>query len=227
MSDSDRPHLYSNVHKAIRSMLGELVIAVGRTDFTTGSEVCALRARFDAVVVLLEVHAHKEDVFILPLLREHAPALAQELDSAHHAQHQQLATLVAELAAIAAAPSANVQARANRFGVALARIVGELFTHMSDEEERAMPALWDKMDDLAILEVEHRLIGSTPPEQLDQWLVIMFPALSPNERAEMLAGVRASAPAPVFDGMLKLISRVLPPRDFARLTHALGERSAA
>jgi hypothetical protein len=53
-----------------------------------------------------------------------------------------------------------------------------------------------------------------------QALALMLPALNIDDRTELLGGIRASAPAPVFEGAWGLAGSVLAPSDFT----ALGAR---
>jgi hypothetical protein len=48
----------------------------------------------------------------------------------------------------------------------------------------------------------------------------MFPAMNIDDRADLLGGMRANAPAEVFEGVWGLTGSVLTPPDFT----ALGQR---
>jgi hypothetical protein len=50
----------------------------------------------------------------------------------------------------------------------------------------------------------------------------MLPHLSPSERAAMLRGMRATAPAEAFEGVLGLVRPLLGGRDWRKLSLALG-----
>jgi len=97
-----------------------------------------------------------------------------------------------------------------------------MLVHMADEEERLMPALWEAFDDGALLALHQAIVASvTPAEQL-ALLPFLLPALNAPERAELVAGVRATAPPQAFDGLQALARRVLSPADWERLEQALA-----
>ena len=50
----------------------------------------------------------------------------------------------------------------------------------------------------------------------------MLPAMNIDDRAELLGGMRAGAPAEVFDGVWGLAGSVLDPTDLAALATRLG-----
>ena len=50
----------------------------------------------------------------------------------------------------------------------------------------------------------------------------MLPAMNLDDRAELLGGMRAGAPAEVFQGVWGLAESVLDPRDLAPLAARLG-----
>jgi hypothetical protein len=53
-------------------------------------------------------------------------------------------------------------------------------------------------------------------------LAIMLPAMNVDDRAELLGGVRAGAPAEVFAGIWGLTGSVLTPADYEQLAVRLG-----
>ncbi len=50
----------------------------------------------------------------------------------------------------------------------------------------------------------------------------MIPAMNIDDRTELLGGMRAGAPAEVFEGVWGLTGSVLPAADFAALGARLG-----
>lgn len=178
--------LYRNIHKGFRAMLGDLVQKAGRTDFTDPESVASLIGATQDIFELLESHAHTEDTFIMPLLREVAPSLAREFDEAHDDQEARLPGLLAALEGID--PNAPDAARdGHRFTVHLSRIAGELFTHMADEELELNPALWKAATDETLGEIEGKIVGSIPPDKMMRYLRWMIPAMNPREREEFAA----------------------------------------
>jgi hypothetical protein len=137
---NDRRDVYRNIHKGIRVMLFDLVQKSGRTDFTDAADVARLTADARDTFELLAGHAQKEDEFIMPLLRAHAPQLAQMFDAEHEDQEARLPILLASLEAIDANES-GADRLGHAFVVQLSRFAGELLAHMADEEVELNSAL--------------------------------------------------------------------------------------
>ena len=55
-----------------------------------------------------------------------------------------------------------------------------------------------------------------------QSLALMLPAMNIDDRTELLGGMRAGAPAEVFDGVWSLAGSVLDADDLAALARRLG-----
>ena len=58
-------------------------------------------------------------------------------------------------------------------------------------------------------------------------LALMLPAMNIDGRTELLGGMRAGAPAEVFDGVWSLAGSVLDPTDLAALAGRLGLEAVA
>lgn len=85
-----------------------------------------------------------------------------------------------------------------------------------------MPALDRAIGSEAVLAMHGAIVGSIPPAELVQTLALMLPAMNIDDRVELLAGIRAGAPADVFDGLLGFAQSVLAPAQFQSLSVRLG-----
>jgi hypothetical protein len=70
--------------------------------------------------------------------------------------------------------------------------------------------------------VHGRIIGSLPPDELLQSLALMLPAMNADDRTELLGGMRATAPAEVFDAVWGLAGSVLGDADVRQQAGRLG-----
>jgi hypothetical protein len=223
-----RTHLYRDIHKAVRLLLCELSQTVGCTDWSDAPSLEALRARVRRDFSLLGSHAHHEDAYILPLLEAHCPEVARRLSRDHAKQHDTMPALERQLAAIDPSSPAAL-AHGDAFRVRLSRYIAEQLEHMADEEEFAMAGLYAALDDPQLVAVHDALVASVPPEELMSWLAYMIPAMAAPDRAGMLAGMRAGAPAEVFEAVIDLSRQVLSEAAFEDLRRRLGmsiERAA-
>lgn len=215
-----RYSLYTEVHKGIRSLMMDLVVRAGRTDFDQPAAVAALEQATRNAFFMLESHADHENRFIGPVVQKHAPAIAEEMFGDHHQQEEQLMALLTEVSELAGNPT-DARTRGHRFVVTLSAVFGDMLVHMAEEEHVIMPALWEKMSDAELMAVEQQLLASIPPEKMGAFLSWMLPAMNHAERLGMLAGMRAHAPAEVFNGVRALAASVLSAEDEATLEAGL------
>jgi hypothetical protein len=199
-----RYDMYNNVHKGLRRVLCGLLTDAGSA---TAAEYPEISSRWLAVEDKLHAHHEHEDRFIGPHLARIAPALFAQMEREHHAIDQEIAAVRG-----AASPQA--------FYRALARFSSIYFAHMAEEEGAFSDALFAAYTDRDLMAIEGELVASIPPAKLGEFMAIMLPAMNLDERFELLAGMRAGAPAEAFQGMCQLASQVLD----GAAWHALDER---
>lgn len=177
-----RVDLFSVIHKGLRSQLFELSLETARVDLTQTCAIDALVAKVEAVLGLLDEHAHHEDTHMFPILRRSEPTLANELEAEHRAN--EVLQIEVERAADALA-LADLSARPAK-GAQLVRVVNHLIAmqlvHMNREETEVQAALWAAFDDRELAMLRTRVIESIPPARHAEWMKILAPALSPMER---------------------------------------------
>jgi hypothetical protein len=217
----ERRNFYKEIHKGIRALAHSVEDQAGRTDFRDAGEVAVLRETVERAFAVFESHAANETAFVTPALRACAPSAAADSDAEHRAQELRLRDLRAALA-LAAGAGERAPAFGHAFVVGLSRFVGEMLVHMAEEEERLMPALQAAYDDAALLGIHQAILASLPPQEKAEAVALMLPALNAPERAELLAGIRASAPAAAFEAIAGLARRVLSPADWGRLERSLA-----
>lgn len=223
---TERPSFYRDVHKGIRALLSALVDRAARTDFADPASVGRLRSEAIDAFAMLEAHAHHENAFVGPLLRAHAPEIAARLEGEHHEHEERVRDLLALLSGEERA-SIPGWTRGHAFCVALTRFVGELYTHMADEEEQSMPALWAALDDAEIEGAHVALVSSIAPAEMMAFLRWMLPSIRHVDRVGMLSGMRASAPPEAFAAVMELARGVLSPADREALEAAMSIPRAA
>jgi hypothetical protein len=214
-----RVDLYRNVHKGQRAHLFSLAIELGRADHEDAVDVGALATRLRAALAELHRHAENEERFIHPLLRARAPQVAAMLEREHQDLEPVLAEVEERLNGIQRAPGNPFETGVELYR-AWCRMVSAYLAHIDAEERIGMRALWDTCRDDEIFAVIRAFVASrTASEQIDD-LRNQAPALSPQERAMLVAGVmKGGAPAePVWSSL----ADVLPSHDLARLRADVG-----
>jgi hypothetical protein len=104
----------------------------------------------------------------------------------------------------------------------LALFVGENLVHMQHEETHHNAVLWATHTDAELVALENTIKAHVPPAMMPRVLRWMLPAATPAQRAQMLAGMRAHAPAAVFEGVLAIARAHLDPAGFRKLDVALA-----
>jgi hypothetical protein len=204
--------LYNNIHKGIRSELFDVVLRAGRIDPSDRRVRSDFAVRVGEVVELLESHARHEDDGLEAVLAEHLPQLGEKIA----AEHAQLGARLVALRELASGGDAM-----HRLYLELASFTSAYLAHQDFEERTVMPAVEDAIGVEAVVAIHEQIVGSIPPPEMASSLAIMLPAMNIDDRAGLLGGMRASAPADVFAGVWGLAGSVLSPADYAALAGRL------
>ena len=214
--------LYKDIHKGIRAELFALTESAGRTDPSDDVARAALADHVRSVHALLESHAEHEDAVLQPAVEELLPEVAERI-AVDHLAFERRGSLLVELAVDAVtAPPADRRRVVHTLYLDTAAFVGTYLEHQDVEERVVMPALEAALGVEAVVAMHGAIVGSIPPAEMAQSLALMLPAMNVDDRTEMLAGMQASAPAEVFDGVWSLAGSVLDPRDLAAVARRLA-----
>jgi hypothetical protein len=66
------------------------------------------------------------------------------------------------------------------------------------------------------------IVSSIPSEDLPKSVAFKLPAMNVDDRVELLGGIRETAPAPAFEGVVGLARSVLEPAEFAAMAQRLA-----
>jgi hypothetical protein len=220
-AEAPRLDLYAGIHKALRALMADTLLAVGRMDPTDDAEVTQVEQRVLQLLGLCGGHLAHENAFVHPALEARAPGASDRIAHEHdeHTRHiAQLAELVAHLRA--AGPQ---QRHATALGLyrALALFIAENFQHMHVEETAHNAVLWARYTDAELLAIHDALVASIPPNEMMAVVRWLVPFMNPMERFHMLADMRAKAPAPAFAAVLELARPHLTDREWTKLARAL------
>ena len=219
--------LYRDIHKAIRTELFAVTTEAASLDPSVGIARAGLARHVRDTVVFLTDHAEHEDGAIQPTLERELPDLAARVAEDHEVLEARMDELV-EIAEEAAAPDAPDAAfRIHRVHLAVASFTGAYLEHQDVEERVIMPALEEAVGLEAVVEIHQAILAAIPPDEMAKSLALMLPAMNVEGRTELLAGMRAGAPAEVFEGVWSLAGSVLAPVDLAAVASRLGLEAAA
>jgi hypothetical protein len=209
-----------DIHKGIRAALFAVTAAAGRADRADDLGVAALESEVRDVARLLADHAAHEDAHIDVSILDRD--LADRIEGDHAVLADRMAWLV-DLASAArlAAPGERRHAL-DEIHVELASFTSAYLSHQDMEERLVVPCLLARVGVEGVVAIHSRIVASMSPEQFTRGLVVMLPAISVDDRTEMLSGMRAVMPADVFAGVWSLAASVLAPEDSAALAVRLG-----
>lgn len=221
-SAAPRFDLYAVIHKALRLAMGDTLARLGSLDVSDAGQRQEAIARLHALLDLCRSHLEKENQLVHPVIEARCPGQSERI-AAEHGEHEAAIDALEEgVVAFQCAPDA---ASAFRLYRRLAVFVAENLEHMEFEETAHNAALWAAYSDDELLQVHVAIVTSIPPADMAQVLHYMLPAMNHDERVGMLGGMRATAPAPAFEGALQIARQRLAATEWAKLEAALRLQS--
>jgi hypothetical protein len=213
--------LYRDIHKAIRSELFSVTTRAGRIDPSDRPSRAVVAEQVHALTELLLSHAEHEDAAIEPVLVSELPQLAERIEADHESLERKLVDLES-IARDAVDTTDDHREATYALYLALASFTGDYLAHQDVEERVVMPALEQAVGIDVVMSIHGAILASIPPEMMADSLSIMLPVMNIDDRAEMLGGMRASAPPEAFEGVWGLAGSVLSGPDHAALAARLG-----
>jgi hemerythrin-like domain-containing protein len=209
--------LYREVHKGLRLALFELATAAGRLDVGDAGHLQAFRNQFADVDMMLGTHhAHEDGEHLASLIEHHAGSAARRVEEAHERIDSALAALRDLVGSLGNGVGAD------EVYDALTDFVAQYLAHMREEESVVMPALQATVPIEDLMAVTMAIRTSVPPADMCVFLRYMLPAMNPDERTGTLGGMKAGAPAEIFDLFWDVAQSSLPQDAVAQLAERIG-----
>ncbi len=218
-TNAPRLDLYAHIHKALRLLMTDTLVRVGKLDIGEPDEVAAVLAQTRALLGLCRSHLSHENEFVHSALEARRPGASGRIADEHVEHLESIAALEADVAALAAWPA---EASAQRLYRHLARFLAHNLEHMHVEETTHNAALWALYDDAELAEVQQRLVASIDAAEMALTLRWMVPALSPAERAAFLGELQRQMPPEALRGVLDIVRPVLDDKAWGKLARALN-----
>jgi hypothetical protein len=214
--------LYRDIHKAIRTELFAVTTEAASLDPSLGVARAGLARHVRDTVAFLVDHAEHEDAAIQPVLERELPDLAARVAVDHEVLEARMDDLVGLAEEAAVLDAADAGHRVHQVHLALASFTSAYLEHQDVEERVIMPALETAVGVEAVVGIHQAILAAIPPQEMAKSLALMLPAMNIDGRTELLGGMRAGAPAEVFDGVWSLAGSVLEPSDLVALAGRLG-----
>jgi hypothetical protein len=217
-----RVDLYAGIHKALRALMADTLLAVGRMDSEDALERAQVTQRVLELLDFCRSHLRHENDFIHPALEARAPGASGKIAHEHEEHLQAIVALADQATALLQCEPAARPAAALALYRALSLFIAHNFEHMHVEETAHNAVLWARYTDAELIDLHNALVASIPPDEMMYVLRWMVPFMNPAERAAMLGDMRDHAPAPAFAAALEVVRPHLGEREWAKLGRDLG-----
>lgn len=214
--------MYAGIHKAMRALMSDTLMAVGRMDPQDPQELAAVGERVLELLDFCAAHLQHENDFVHTAMEARAPGASARIAHEHDDHLNHISSLKQQVAVLCASESAGAPALAQQLYLALTLFVAENFQHMHMEETAHNAVLWARYTDAELVDIHNALVASIAPADMLFSLRWLVPYMNPVERAGLLLDMQAHAPAPAFAAALDVVRPHLTPIDWAKLSRALG-----
>lgn len=219
-----RYNIFFPVHKGLRALLFDTCRNLQQANFTDAGQAGEITEQVRTVIELFESHAQKEDGHVFSAIAAYEPSVVDAFEQEHVEDHALGQSLQNWLTAYgyAVAPSAK-QTIGEELTKAFVQFTVFNLRHMAKEEDVINPLLWRYYTDAELHGITEAIIKSIPPQQMAFFSRWMVRGLNNTEILSWLSGVKASAPQPVFEGLLSIAEAELNPHRWRFVQDALLE----
>jgi hypothetical protein len=221
-AQAPRMDLYAGIHKAVRAVMADTLLAVGRMDTDDALELANTTERVLQLLDFCRSHLEHENEFVHPAIEARAAGASAVIAHEHEEHEHHIESLACAVMELRQASPEHRATAALELYRQLALFVAGNFQHMHVEETAHNAVLWARYTDAELAAIEHALVASIPPQEMMFALRWMVPFMNPPERAAMLSDMRANAPAPAFAAALDIVRPHLSEQEWAKLTRSLG-----
>lgn len=221
-AEAPRFDMYSGIHKALRALMADSLLALGRMDSNDAADVAQCAERVRGLLAICAGHVRHENDFVHAAIEARAPGASAAIAHEHEDHVQHIAGLGDLVTAVCNAAPEHRAAAAARLYRELALFVADNFRHMHVEETAHNAVLWARYTDAELVEIHDALVASVPPQEMmaiARWLV---PSVNPLERLHLLLDMRAKAPAEAFEAIIATVLPHLTAGEWAKLANGLG-----
>jgi hypothetical protein len=213
---------FNQIHKALRALSYDTVIALQQTDFTVEAEMNTVLQRVALLVELFEDHAYHEDSFMFPHLKKLDVTLAEEFEREHHKDHELGERIKEAIASCLSATDTDGRKKAGwSVYYALNEFIAFNLYHTNKEELEINPVIWKHFTDEELLAISHQIVATIPPDKMaiqGKWMV---KGMNDEEITHWAAAIRQSAPDFVFQQIVQLITEELSAERSRKILNAV------
>lgn len=213
--------MYTGIHKALRALMADTLLALGRMDPHDEADVAQASQRVLELLDFCGSHLRHENEFVHTAIEARAPGASDQIAGEHEEHEHHIAQLRGLIVALGTQPAAGRGAAALARYRETALFVAANFRHMHVEETAHNAVLWARYTDAELVEIHAALLASIPPQEMMFALRWLVPYMNPGERSAMLGDMREHAPAPAFAAALDLVRPLLSESEWGKLARDL------
>lgn len=210
-----RVNIYGFPHKGLRNGLGQLAFKLGALDINDVEGREEVLSLTEELSVLLGLHLHAEEDYVLPPLEAKVPGSTQH----NHEDHEAMEALEEEMVnAIRALKDQPNIPGLNEAYDKVNLFIREYYRHMSEEEGEMNAVIWEHFSDEEILQWQGQILSKLTPEQFFSWFKFIIPSLQPHEQAIMLGGFKMNAPAEAYKATIEGLKPFVTTKQYAHIS---------
>jgi iron-sulfur cluster repair protein YtfE (RIC family) len=219
---ANRVDIYAGIHKAVRAFLCDTLTRLASLDVDDESEVAGTLSQVRELLEFCEHHIANEEKFVHPAMEARRPGSAAGTAADHLEHAESVAAMLADCTAIDSGHGAARVEAWRRLQRRLARFTGDNLAHMDHEETANNAVLHACYTDGELIALHQQILASLSPQELATGLRWVLTGSSPAERTQVMAGIRADAPPPVFEAMLDMARQSLAASAWNKLAVSLA-----
>lgn len=210
--------LYGPIHKAMRVVMSDMLVRIGKTNFANEGAATRLARDIETLLVWCEQHIEHEMTFIHPHVSVRLPQALASIDDGHEQHDRFVAELRGLLNGITSASTPELRVLAGRtLYLHYSAFFAETMVHMVEEEQVLQPLIHRFFTDEELLAMNGAIIAAVPLSEMFETLTLMVTAANGPERANFLRAVRAGAPPEAFQGFVTTLRPRLDADEWSEL----------
>ena len=142
-----RMDMYGGIHKALRALMADTLLAVGRMDADDDLDLAQATERLLQLLDVCASHLKHENEFVHAPIEARAPGASARIAHEHEQHEAHIAALGEAVASLRACPPGQRAAAAQSLYGELALFVADNFHHMHVEETAHNAVLWARYTD--------------------------------------------------------------------------------
>ncbi|TSD54653.1 hypothetical protein FFI97_025070 [Variovorax sp. KBS0712] len=213
--------LYGGIHKALRALMTDTLISLGRMDGDDPDEYAEMTQRVLTLLEFCRSHADHESRFIHAALEARAEGSTRFVEEDHEAHEREIEKLVEATIKLQKCAPEHRSADTNVLYRSLALFIARNFEHLHIEEVVHNAILWKHYSDVEIGAMHDAILRSLTPQEAGFILRWLIPFLSPSERSLAMSKMKSTSPPAAFVAALEAVKPHLGEREWLKLLTSL------